>query len=208
MKKVEKNRNLNKELMATKTVPMTYYNSCGVIKDHMPKNTILIGEGANPMDIGRTIFEHDLPRRKIDAGTFGTMGIGTPALIAAKTTHPDLWAVSVMGDSAFGFSAMECETITRYKLGSTIFIINNNGIYAGVDELGEDPTSIGVTSLNPASKYEKIAKAFGGKGYDVKTVQELKYVCDLIFKDEQNKNKLFIVNVHIQSDSSKKPQEN
>ncbi len=58
------------------------------------------------MDIGRTIFEHENPRTKLDAGTFGTMGIGTAALIAAKSTNPDSWAVSVMGDSAFGFSAM------------------------------------------------------------------------------------------------------
>lgn len=136
------------------------------------------------------------------------MGIGTPALIAAKSTHPDLWAVSVMGDSAFGFSAMECETITRYKLGATIFIINNNGIYAGSDEIPENPSEIPVTNLNPATKYEKLAKAFGGKGYSVTTPQELRFVCEMIFKLEENKNKLFIVNVKIQADSSKKPQEN
>ncbi len=58
------------------------------------------------MDIGRTVFEHELPRRKLDAATFGTMGIGLPAVIAARSAHPELWAVSVMGDSAFGFSGM------------------------------------------------------------------------------------------------------
>lgn len=98
------------------------------------------------------------------------MGIGTAALIAAKTTNPDKWAVSVMGDSAFGFSAMECETITRYQLGSVIFIINNNGIYAGIDELEGDPMEYAVTSLNPNTRYEKMAKAFGGKGYGVRTL--------------------------------------
>ena len=60
------------------------------------------------MDIGRTIFTHQQPRTKLDAATFGTMGIGTAALFAAKSTNPDKWAVAVMGDSAFGFSAMEC----------------------------------------------------------------------------------------------------
>ena len=60
------------------------------------------------MDIGRTIFTHEMPRRKLDAGTFGTMGIGLPALISARTCSPELWGVAVMGDSAFGFSAMEC----------------------------------------------------------------------------------------------------
>ena len=60
------------------------------------------------MDIGRTIFEHELPRRKLDAATFGTMGIGLPAVISARTANPELWAVATMGDSAFGFSGMEC----------------------------------------------------------------------------------------------------
>ena len=60
------------------------------------------------------------------------MGIGIPFVLAAKAYKPNDWVVAVMGDSAFGFSAMECETLTRYKLGGVIFIINNNGIYSGV----------------------------------------------------------------------------
>jgi 2-hydroxyacyl-CoA lyase 1 len=103
-----KNKQTNEELMAETVVPMTYYSSYSVIKQHLPQETILIGEGANTMDIGRTVFEHEEPRRKLDAATFGTMGIGLPAVISARTSHPELWAVSVMGDSAFGFSGMEC----------------------------------------------------------------------------------------------------
>jgi 2-hydroxyacyl-CoA lyase 1 len=118
--------------MAEEVVPMTYYSSYEVLKRFIPADTILIGEGANTMDIGRTVFTHEEPRRKLDAATFGTMGIGLPALVSARTCSPELWGVSVMGDSAFGFSAMECETLTRYKLGAVIFIINNNGIYNGI----------------------------------------------------------------------------
>ena len=136
---------------------MTYYNSCGTIKKYLPADSILVGEGANTMDIGRTIFTHEEPRRKLDAGTFGTMGIGLPAIISAQTCHPELWTVAVMGDSAFGFSAMECETMTRYKLGAVIFIINNNGIYSGTETLEGDPSEYGVTHLNPEAQYQKVA---------------------------------------------------
>jgi 2-hydroxyacyl-CoA lyase 1 len=109
----------------------------------------LVGEGANTMDIGRTIFTHEKPRRKLDAGTFGTMGIGLPAIIAAQSAEPNLWTVAVMGDSAFGFSAMECETLTRYKMGAIIFIINNNGIYTGTEALEGETNQYGVNFLNP-----------------------------------------------------------
>ncbi len=83
-----KNKKLNEELMAQTVVPMTYYSSYSAIKKNLPKDMILVGEGANTMDIGRTVFEHEQPRRKLDAATFGTMGIGLPAIIAARTSHP------------------------------------------------------------------------------------------------------------------------
>lgn len=126
---------MNDQLILQDSSPMTYYNSMGTIKKYLPEETILVGEGANTMDIGRTIFTHEKPRRKLDAATFGTMGIGLSAIVSAQTTNPNLWTVAVMGDSAFGFSAMECETLTRYKLGAVIFIINNNGIYSGTAAL-------------------------------------------------------------------------
>lgn len=81
------------------------------------------------------------------------MGIGLPALISARTTNPDKWGICVMGDSAFGFSAMECETLTRYKLGGVIFIINNNGIYSGIEKLEGEPKDYPVNSLNPEARY-------------------------------------------------------
>jgi len=47
--------------------------------------------------------------------------------------HPDRRVVCVEGDSAFGFSGMELETACRYKLPIIFIIINNNGIYGGLD---------------------------------------------------------------------------
>lgn len=53
------------------------------------------------------------PRSRLDAGTHGTMGVGLGYAIAAAVTHPERGVVAVEGDSAFGFSGMECETICR-----------------------------------------------------------------------------------------------
>eukprot|EP00339_Tiarina_fusa_P020875 CAMPEP_0117015522 /NCGR_PEP_ID=MMETSP0472-20121206/12384_1 /TAXON_ID=693140 ORGANISM="Tiarina fusus, Strain LIS" /NCGR_SAMPLE_ID=MMETSP0472 /ASSEMBLY_ACC=CAM_ASM_000603 /LENGTH=42 /DNA_ID= /DNA_START= /DNA_END= /DNA_ORIENTATION= len=41
------------------------------------------------MDIGRTIFKHDNPKHRLDAGTWGTMGVGMPFALAAKAVHPE-----------------------------------------------------------------------------------------------------------------------
>ena len=95
----------------------------------MPKHSIIVSEGSNTMDIGRTILMNELPKHRLDAGTYATMGVGFAFSLAAKVVCPKKRVVLVTGDSAFGFSAMEIETAMRYKLPFVIVIINNNGIF-------------------------------------------------------------------------------
>lgn len=77
------------------------------------------------------------------------MGIGLPFCVAAKAVHLDKFVVGILGDSAFGFSAMELDTAVRYNLPILIIIINNNGIYSGIEELPTKNEDIPVTALNP-----------------------------------------------------------
>lgn len=48
--------------------------------------------------------------------------------------EPSKKVVCVEGDSAFGFSGMELETMVRYKLPIVIIIVNNSGIYSGLEK--------------------------------------------------------------------------
>ncbi len=41
--------------------------------------------------------------------------------------------IAIEGDSAFGFSGMEVETICRYNLPICVIVFNNNGVYRGTD---------------------------------------------------------------------------
>ena len=94
----------------------------------LPRDCVLVSEGANTMDIGRTLIPQFLPRSRLDAGTYGTMGVGFGFAIAAAVVHPDRKVVAVEGDSAFGFSGMEFEVACRFKLPITFIIVNNGGI--------------------------------------------------------------------------------
>lgn len=114
------------------------------------------------MDIGRTMMNHSEPRKRLDAGTMGTMGIGLPFAIAAKVADKKSFVVAVLGDSAFGFSAMELDVNCRYHLPILVIILNNNGIYSGTEELPENRLESPVTALNPQARYEKVVEAFGG----------------------------------------------
>ena len=152
--------------------PMRFYNALGAIRSVLQSNpeVYVVNEGANALDLGRNVIDMEAPRHRLDTGTWGVMGIGMGYAIAAavETGKP---VVAIEGDSAFGFSGMEIETICRYRLPVTVVILNNGGVYRG-DEVstGSDPAP---TVLNARARHELMAEAFGGKGYHVTTPSEL-----------------------------------
>ena len=124
--------------------PMDYHGALGVLRTIVKErpDAILVNEGANTLDLARGVIDMYQPRKRIDVGTWGVMGIGMGYAIAAaiETGKPVL---AVEGDSAFGFSGMEVETICRYKLPVCVVIFNNDGIYRGTDvnAVGSDPAT-------------------------------------------------------------------
>ncbi|XP_044149669.1 2-hydroxyacyl-CoA lyase 1 [Bufo gargarizans] len=215
-KKIKANEENSKQLASGTSVPMNYYTVFRHVKEALPNDCIIVSEGANTMDIGRTVLQNFYPRHRLDAGTFGTMGVGLGFAIAAamvvKYEAPGKRVVCVEGDSAFGFSGMEVETICRYNLPIIIIVVNNNGIYNGFDEdswanmlKAGDPASIAPpVSLKPNARYEQVMMAFGGKGYFVRTPAELQQALNSSFSD---KNLPSLINVMIDPQSDRKTQE-
>jgi oxalyl-CoA decarboxylase len=153
--------------------PMRFYNALGAIRSVLHENpdVYVVNEGANALDLARNVIDMEVPRHRLDTGTWGVMGIGMGYAIAAavETGKP---VVAIEGDSAFGFSGMEIETICRYRLPVTVVILNNGGVYRGNEApTGNDPAP---TVLNAGARHELIAEAFGGKGYHVTTPSELR----------------------------------
>ncbi|MGB8671988.1 MAG: oxalyl-CoA decarboxylase [Pseudolabrys sp.] len=154
--------------------PMDYHGSLGVLRTIVKErpDAIFVNEGANTLDLARGIVDMYQPRKRLDVGTWGVMGIGMGYAVGAaiETGKPVL---AVEGDSAFGFSGMEVETICRYKLPVCIVIFNNDGIYRGTDlnSAGSDPAT---TVFVKGSRYDKMIEAFGGVGVNATTPDELK----------------------------------
>src|SRR3981189_1664483 len=112
--------------------PMQFMGALKAGRDvvHEHPETYIVNEGANALDIGRNVIDMQVPRHRLDSGTWGVMGIGMGYAIAA-TVESGAPVVAVEGDSAFGFSGMELETICRYKLPIVVIILNNGGVYRG-----------------------------------------------------------------------------
>ncbi|XP_020098916.1 2-hydroxyacyl-CoA lyase-like [Ananas comosus] len=182
-KKVKENAAKIEAQLGKDVVPFNFFTPMRIIRDAILAEgspaPILVSEGANTMDVGRAVLVQNEPRTRLDAGTWGTMGVGLGYCIAAAVASPGRLVVAVEGDSGFGFSAMEVETLVRYQLPVVVIVFNNGGVYGGdrrsSDEITgpykDDPAP---TSFVPNAAYHALIEAFGGKGYVAATPQELK----------------------------------
>lgn len=175
---VKAKRDANIEKMAPRllnnNVPMDYHGALGSLKRIVAANPdlILVNEGANTLDFARSIIDMFKPRKRLDVGTWGVMGIGMGQAIAAavETGCPVL---CVEGDSAFGFSGMEIETICRYNLPVCVVVFNNGGIYRGTDVNPTGGADVAPTVFVKDARYDKMMEAFGGVGVHATSPDEL-----------------------------------
>lgn len=213
--KCDKNREVVEQMSSDIRTPLNYYAVFKHLREKIPSDCIIVSEGANTMDIGRSMLLNNLPRHRLDAGTFGTMGVGLGFAMAAalycRDYQPGKRVICVEGDSAFGFSGMEIETMIRYQLPVVIVIVNNGGIYSGftkeefadMQSSGDPSLTTPVTALNTETRYEQMMTMFGKDGYLVKTIPELQDAVKqaLIPTDHPS-----IINVIISPQADRKPQ--
>jgi len=172
-----KDKNVAKmsETLARNPTPMNYHSALNVVRDIVKANPdlCLVNEGANALDFTRSIVDMYQPRKRLDVGTWGVMGVGMGYSVAAAVVSGKP-VIAVEGDSAFGFSGMEVETICRYDLPVCIVIMNNNGVYRGDEKNptgGRDPAPLVFVK---DARYEKMMEAFGGVGVHATTPAALR----------------------------------
>ena len=156
------------------SAPMDFHSALGALRTVIKErpDAILVNEGANTLDLARGVIDMYQPRKRLDVGTWGVMGIGMGFAVAAaiETGKPVL---AIEGDSAFGFSGMEVETICRYNLPVCIVVFNNNGIYRGTEVNPTGGSDAATTVFVKDARYDKMMEAFGGVGVHVTTPDEL-----------------------------------
>jgi len=171
----DKNQSKMAATLALNPSPMNFHSALNVIREQVKArpDAIVVNEGANTLDFARSIVDMYEPRKRLDVGTWGIMGIGMGFSVAAAvvTGKP---VIAIEGDSAFGFSGMEVETICRYKLPVCVIVFNNNGIYRGIDVNGSGGTDVAPTVFVKNARYDLMMQAFGGVGVTATTPAELR----------------------------------
>ena len=202
--KVSANVNQIQAQVNDDTAPAGYFRALRDVAAWMPENAILSAEGAGTMDIGLTQLPVSDARSCLNAGTYGTMGVGLGHAIAACVVHPNRPVIHLSGDSAIGFSGMEMETLARYNLPAKIVVLNNGGIGPGMPEIPEDPMmNMKPNALIYGARYDKIMEDFGGKGFFVDDPKDIPAALDqaMAFPGPA------LVNILISQSSSRKPQQ-
>ncbi|WP_431095926.1 oxalyl-CoA decarboxylase [Polaromonas aquatica] len=175
-----KDKNMSKmaATLALNPPTMNFHSALNVIRNAVKArpDAIVVNEGANTLDFARSIVDMYEPRKRLDVGTWGIMGIGMGFAVAAAvvTGKP---VIAIEGDSAFGFSGMEVETICRYNLPVCVIVFNNNGIYKGTD-VNPRGGDVAPTVFVKNARYEMMMEAFGGVGVLANTPDELAKALD------------------------------
>lgn len=174
------------ETLAKDPVPMNFHSALNVVRDIVKANpdAMLVNEGANALDFTRSIVDMYKPRKRLDVGTWGVMGIGMGFAVAAAVESGQP-VIAVEGDSAFGFSGMEVETICRYNLPVCIVIMNNNGVYRGTDVNPTGGADVAPTVFVKGARYDKLMEAFGGVGVHATTPAELRKAMEEAIKSRK-----------------------
>ena len=183
LKQVKTRKDSNIAKMAPKLMnnksPMDFHGALGALRNVIRErpDAMLVNEGANTLDQARGVVDMYKPRKRLDVGTWGVMGIGMGFAVAAtvETGNPVL---AIVGDSAFGFSGMEVETICRYNLPVCVVVFNNDGIYRGDGVNPGGGTDPAITMFVKGARYDRMIEGFGGVGVNATTPDELKRAVD------------------------------
>jgi len=145
-------------------------------------DAIIVGDGGDFISFAGRLIERSQPGLWIDPGPFGCLGSGPGYAMAAKLARPDRQVVLLSGDGAFGFSAMEFDTMVRHRI-PVVCVVGNNGIWALEKHPMQNMLGASVAAdLGSRTRYDKVVEALGGYGELVDRPDEIRPAMERAFR--------------------------
>jgi acetolactate synthase-1/2/3 large subunit len=138
-------------------------------------------------------YRFDKPRRWINSGGLGTMGVGLPYAMGVKMAHPDAQVACVTGEGSIQMCIQELSTCKQYDL--PVKIINLNNRYLGMVRQWQQIEYGGRYSqsyMDALPDFVALAEAYGHIGIKVEKPEDVepalrdafgKYKDRLVFLD-------------------------
>jgi acetolactate synthase-1/2/3 large subunit len=145
-------------------------------------DAVIVGDGGDFISFAGRLIERREPGLWIDPGPFGALGSGPAYAMAAKLARPDRQVILLSGDGAFGFSAMEFDTMVRHRI-PIVCVIGNNGIWALEKHPMQNMLGASVAAdLGHETRYDQVVEALGGYGELVEGPEDIRPALDRAFK--------------------------
>jgi acetolactate synthase-1/2/3 large subunit len=144
-------------------------------------DAIVVGDGGDFVSFAGRLIQRPEPGLWIDPGPFGCLGSGPAYAMAAKLARPDKQVILLSGDGAFGFSAMEFDTMVRHHI-PVVCVVGNNGIWALEKHPMQSLLGVSIAAdLAPGTRYDRIVEALGGYGEMVQRPDEIRPALERAF---------------------------
>ena len=144
--------------------PVAPMNFARQVGEFFGSDSIVAVDGGDIVSTTARWLEVSTPGHVLDPGPFGTLGTGAPYAIAAKVAFPEKQVGIVFGDGAFGFNAMEYDTMVRLDL-PVIGVVGNDGVWNNIKTFHRMafPDRLVATDLG-VRPYHQMVEGLGGYG--------------------------------------------
>jgi len=132
-------------------------------------------------------YKFDKPRRWLNSGGLGTMGVGLPYAIGAAFANPDRQVACVTGDGSIQMCIQELSTAKQF--GLPIKIINLNNRYLGMVRQWQEmfySRRYSQTYMDSIPDFVKLAEAYGHVGIRVDKPEDVVPALKKAFVDHKD----------------------
>ena len=175
-------RRRDRAMLEADTEPIHPARLISEVAHYADPDAVIVGDGGDFVSFAGRIIERPQPGLWIDPGPFGALGSGPAYAMAAKLAHPHRQVILLSGDGAFGFSAMEFDTMVRHRI-PVVCLVGNNGIWALEKHPMQNLIGASVAAdLGHKTRYDKVVEALGGYGELVERPEDIRPALDRAFK--------------------------
>jgi len=171
-----------------------YKNSTKVIKPQFVVEKlyeVTNGEAFITSDVGQhqmwaaQYYKFDQPRKWINSGGLGTMGVGLPYAMGVKLANPDASVACITGEASIQMCIQELSTCHQYRLPIKVLTLNNRylGMVRQWQEI-EYGSRYSESYMESLPDFVKLAESYGHIGFKVEDPSDVEGVLKEAFKQE------------------------
>ncbi len=132
------------------------------------------GEAFVTSDVGQhqmwaaQYYKFEQPRRWINSGGLGTMGVGLPYAMGVQLAHPNAQVACVTGEGSIQMNIQELSTCAQYQLPIKVIMLNNR--YLGMVRQWQEffyENRYSESYMDSLPDFVKLAEAYGHVGMQI-----------------------------------------